>query len=170
MKKYYIILLVFYMTYWANAQNEPCPPTGVTTNPQNPQNPQSPFYSNHFDWTTPFYDVFFEGGNTTTMGNPFASNQGAMRDLDEGDTYFHEDGWELVFVDFGLNRSGQPLASGEGSGQLWFMLYNKYRSIIRVFTSISDEKAQNNLIQIKLGLNNTGYNTAIFSGIDKVQL
>ncbi len=114
MKKYYIILLVFYMTYWANAQNEPCPPTGVTTNPQNPQNPQSPFYTNHFDWTAPFYDVFFEGGNTTTMGNPYASNQGAMRDLDEGDTYFHEDGWELVFVDFGLNRSGQPLASGEG--------------------------------------------------------
>jgi hypothetical protein len=168
MKYFLTVAFIIVTIFGVKGQEEPCPPNGVYTDPQDPINPQHPEYVNHFDWMTPFYDVYAEGGVVDQVRNPYLTNQGAVQNLFDSDDFKTEDGWELVYVDFGLTRDGEPHAPGEGSGHLWFMLYNKHRSIIRVFTSIFDERDNTNLISIKLSSSGQ-YATALLGAIDKTQ-
>lgn len=167
MKKLYSIILIL-SVFLLTAQEKPCPPSGITTNPSAPLNTEHPNYTNDFfDWTEEFYDVHFVGGATTTQANPYTVNNGGVTGLYLTGDYEPEDGWELIYVDLGKDKNGLVLPSPVRSGQLFFVLYNKYRSILRVFVAI-DELAQNNLTEIELSLQGD-YNTALLASSEKVR-
>lgn len=165
---FYTLLFLLSVAMPLIAQDEPCPPTGVTTDPDEPVNNQhSDYINDHFDWTEELYDVYFAGGNIIVQANPYTANNGGVTNLYLTGDYEPEDGWELLYVDFGFDKDGNLLPSPVRSGQLFFVLYNKYRSFIRVFMAI-DELDQNNLIEVKLDMLGA-YNTALLASIDKVQ-
>ena len=89
-------------------------------------------------------------------------------DLDDGDNDFKpEDGWELVYMDLGVDSDGSPL-SGR-SGHIWFVLYNRYRSFMRFFVAIADQIGPHQMLEIELSFEPGGYYSALFSSLDKVQ-
>lgn len=168
MKKIYSLLITIGLALPLASQEEPCPPTGITTNPDEPVNGLHPNYINdYFDWRKEDFEVDFAGG-IDRQSNPYNSNNGGVAEfLYRTDDFEPADGWELLYVDFGLDKFGNPLPSGAKSGQLILVLYNKYRSIIRVFAAI-DELDQNTLIEMELFVEGD-YNTALLASIDKVQ-
>lgn len=167
MKRIFILLLIVGFTASLLAQEHPCPPNGIITNPDNSVNNLHPDYRNvFFDWTKEVYDVDF--GLINEQGNPYSSNNAGVYHLYNTGDYQPADGWELLYVDFGLDKLGEPLPSGSKSGHLIFILYNKYRSIVRIFVAI-DEKDQNNLCEIELSMEGSQYTTAVLGSVDKVQ-
>jgi hypothetical protein len=168
MKNYYTILFLMVIFSPLGAQQIPCPPTGVMTDPSGPVNNQHPNYQNNFfDWTQNPYDVNFVGGAVQQQANPYFANNGGVTSLYGTDDFEPEDGWELLYVDLGLDKMGNPLLPPAASGQLFFVLYNKFRSIIRVFVAI-DQLNQNNLTEIELEIEGD-YNTALLGSVNKVQ-
>ncbi|QNL21024.1 T9SS type A sorting domain-containing protein [Hyphobacterium sp. CCMP332] len=168
MKNYYAILFLMVISSPLAAQQIPCPPTGVMTDPSNPVNNQHPNYlNNFFDWTQDPYNVNFVGGAVQQQANPYNVNNGGVTSLYGTDDFEPEDGWELLYVDLGLDKLGNPLLPPTASGQLFFVLYNKFRSIIRVFVAI-DQLNQNNLTEIVLEIEGD-YNTALLGSVNKVQ-
>lgn len=161
-----VLLMIIGIMARGIAQEQPCLPNNITSNPNNPVNNIHPFYVNYFDWTQGEYDVSW--GNIGQMTNPNWVTNGDAKDLFDLNDYLPDDGWELVYVDLGLDRFGNPLPQGIASGQMWFILYNKYRAILRVFVAI-DQLDPNNLIEVELSIPSGSYNTAIFASTDKVK-
>lgn len=94
------------------AQEIPCPPTGVTTNPDAPRNNIEPqvlhqMHVNVFDWRNLDFDTRL--GPTSPLiqiVNPNYDPNGATSHLGLQRDYQPEDGWELLYVDLGMDRSG----------------------------------------------------------------
>lgn len=168
MKKLHTLLLFYALALPLAGQDEPCTPTGVTTNPDEPINDLHPFYRNeYFDWRLSEYDAQLDENELIRrMTNPNEYPGGGVYHLADAGDYLPEDGWELLSVDLGLDRNGNWNPQGAG-GEIYIILYNKYRSLIRVFVAIA-EVPENNLVEIILRMNG-GYNTALFASIDKVQ-
>ena len=161
-----IMVLIFAIIQKLVAQEIPCNEKEITTNPDAPINDQHPNYLNNFDWrVSPFNAYYFD--QHRTQSNPYVTGQGGVNDLFGHDDYKVEDGWELLYVDLGYDREGN--ISEQRSGNLIIILYNKYRSFIRVFTSITQISTAD-LIEIEFQIPPTSsYRTAILSSIDKVQ-
>ncbi|MDR9443232.1 MAG: hypothetical protein RI842_10990, partial [Schleiferiaceae bacterium] len=152
----------------------PCSPTGVTTNPNNPQNPIPGHadFINWFDWTQSRFIFSVDNDNFTTssLQSPFYINEGAT-------SHFYvtpenpadnkpENGWELVSFHMGVDKDGDYDA--ENMGDIYFILYNKYRSLLRVFVAI-EQNRDGNLIDIELRFKDKAYKTALFGALDEVQ-
>lgn len=58
--------------------------------------------------------------------------------VDENNSIYPEDGWELISFQLGLDKLGNP--DPERIGQAYFILYNKYRSILRIFVAIEQDQ------------------------------
>ena len=130
MKRIIFLCCLAYGSLTAQSETPiPCPPNGVTTNPDNPVNPihneNTPStvdenqytntydFRNWFDWTLPNYPLFFDSeatNPTTFIRNPFMLNTGQISELYDQDRqdYFPEDGWELVSFHLGVDlNTGQ---------------------------------------------------------------
>ena len=97
---------------------------------------------------------------TLSMGSPFinGTNTDDMVNITDGLDYKPEQGWVLLAKDFGV-ISG----SNANNATPYFMLYNKYRSIVRVFmyygnSSINVNKAS---VILKWGNASTNYNSLL---------
>lgn len=102
MKSLFTIILIGIFSFLVTAQEAPpCPPTGVTTNPENPSNTIEPsglhqmHQNDFFDWTALEYETqlgqFFPTG---IMINPNHDPNGATRHLGLEPDYLPEDGWD----------------------------------------------------------------------------
>lgn len=93
------------------------------------------YYPVKFNWTAnqryPLNSYLLPNFNDYT--NPFFNNDGEYTEqfLDDKDIYSLQ-GWELIRRNFGFLDNGDPNACGYP----WFILYNKYRGLLRVFVSI----------------------------------
>jgi hypothetical protein len=173
MKLTFTIFVYQLLIFSSIAQQVPCPPTGVTTNPDAPSNTIAPqslhqmHENDFFDWRELIYDVQLGSSlPPTSIINPNYDPNGATNHLSLNPDYLPEDGWELLYVDLGLDRDGNwnPQSS---AGDLYLILYNKYRGIIRVFVAIV-AAGQNSMVEMQLKMYG-GNNTALFASIDKVQ-
>lgn len=165
MKKILLLFSLYFILANTFAQEPPCTPEGISTDPNNPVNPIDPDFVNYFDWTTYMYAVDEEWEDSGEMINPNEHHNAGVLNLFGEKDYYPEDGWELVYVDLGLNRFGDQWDNR--SGQIFFILYNKFRSILRVFVGL--DVAPANLIEIELNQPDVGYQTALFAAMDKVQ-
>lgn len=148
------------------SQEIPCQEKGITTNPDYPVNEHHPNYSNTFDWRTNFFNGYYFNSMNPNIPNPYITNQGGVQSLYGTDDYKTEDGWELLYVDLGLDKFGE--IAPYRSGNLVIVLYNKFRSIVRVFVAIT-QISPSNLLEIKFQISEESpYYTAIFSPADKV--
>lgn len=123
----------------ASAQN--CAPNNISTNPAAPVNNQRPSMTNTFDWTQMDYPLnirhiyngygsirspFFDSDNSIISGlyDPIPGPKDYLPD---------EDGWELIKRDFGFEASGVEVNNP------YFILYNKYRGLLRLFIARGDQ-------------------------------
>ncbi len=167
MKKHFLVTgVLFCACTFLRAQQPPCLPNGVLTNPASPVNPQHPGYANFFDWTDGWYDYYLNG-NRGLKVNPYYSGVSGVIDLYGDNDFKPEDGWELVYMDLGVDSDGSPL-SGR-SGHIWFVLYNRYRSFMRLFVAIANPISLHSMLEIELSFEPGGYYSALFSSLDKVQ-
>ncbi len=143
----------------------PCPPNNITTNPAEPLNPGNPNYINPFDWTSPLYFVRFDGA-LDSIANPNSSGWPGVSHLRSAQDFNSVDGWELLRYDTGLKPDG-TVDLGR-SGHLFLIMYNKYRSIIRVFVLL-DSRFDNRFLEISLGFSTSIKQTALFSALSPVQ-
>ena len=163
MKRIIFLCCLAYGSLTAQSETPiPCPPNGVTTNPDNPVNPihneNTPStvdenqytntydFRNWFDWTLPNYPLFFDSeatNPTTFIRNPFMLNTGQISELYDQDRqdYFPEDGWELVSFHLGVDKEGNP--DPETIDDAYMILYNKYRALLRVFVAIDQDQPGN---------------------------
>ena len=107
----------------------------------NPPNPIPAWYTPNWDWldnntiNPNNYDARIQGGNAY-MGSPFVNNTTTtdMTHINDAGDYLREQGWVLLAKDFGIPyilNGPPPLDVGDATP--WFMLYNKYRSVVRLF-------------------------------------
>ncbi len=144
MKKLFTLLLsIFPFTLISQT----CEPNGISTNPTNPTNPTAPStaYINNFNWFQQAVNgVLFDMPLNNMSGyypisamlNPYnpsnlLCNYLEEADLDNLDVY-PEDGWELLFFNLGTFPNGSSYASANNNVP-YIMLYNKYRSTLRIF-------------------------------------
>jgi hypothetical protein len=160
--------IIFLSWFASRSQEVPCPPTGVTTDPTNPQNPITGHtdFINWFDWTNSDYRTLYDNDNTGYIRNPYFARAGATSTFYDNPDYKPEDGWELVSFNLGLDKDGN--LDPERIGQAYFILYNKYRSILRVFVAIEQDQP-GNIIDIELRFADVAYKTALFASLDEVQ-
>src|ERR1700741_4758037 len=81
-----------------------------------------------FDWTSKANGNWTAYINTATpypMLSPFVNTNGALNDIEASTDYTKENGWILMKKNFGCEAGYQSYP--------YFILYNKYRSIARLF-------------------------------------
>jgi hypothetical protein len=130
---------------------QPCD-RGISTDPDAPVNPQCPTQVNTFDWRTEMLPV---SGNVPTppgippiteLRSPFWEDESpSMSFLAEPNyTTYHdfevEEGWEILFMDMEYRPN---------KNYVYFILYNKYESFIRVFTTQAQLGSPNNTTAVK---------------------
>lgn len=157
-----------------------CPTTGISTNPDNPVNNQNPNYVNDFfDWRNNTFPVNSNNVNATQIISPYSPNGNLNSntiDLSITKDYLPEDGWELIAWDMGfdedMNLDNPP------AGNVHFILYNKYTSILRIFVAGKDNNAYNsarisiNIISESINFNDIAQPSLLqdpnnISGLDK---
>ncbi len=167
MKKHFLVTgVLFCACTFLQAQQPPCLPNGVLTNPASPVNPQHPGYANFFDWTENRYNIYINGQDDDII-NPYHAYHAGVFNLNGDNDFKPEDGWELVYMDLGVDSDGSPL-SGR-SGHIWFVLYNRYRSFMRFFVAIPNQISTHQMLEIELSFEPGRYYSALFSSLDKVQ-
>nr|WP_315258028.1 T9SS type A sorting domain-containing protein [uncultured Flavobacterium sp.] len=143
MKK--LVLLMFFIRAIAVGQ---CI-NGTTTNPIDPKNPAFPNYLNHFNWensTTFKYNTTYQPNSYTP--NPFLSNQSAFQDIALQQDYKAENGWEAIAYNIGYDNNNNALQAPPQ--HTYFLLYNKFRGILRVLVKWSGVPSTFNNAQLTL--------------------
>lgn len=150
MKFNYIwVLLCLLVQQQTQAQ---CEPKGITTNPHAPVNAEIPPYRNtFFDWTKDRYDAKFSTYSQSSVYSPFTNNNYQNENIDaliQSKDYLPEDGWELI--DWNMGYEEDLSESLSKSHYLHFALYNRYRSIMRVFVAGKDPSQRYNSVSIEM--------------------
>ncbi len=179
MKKLLLALYFFSVPLFCKSQ---CylQPNGVTTDPrnnfQNAENPVDPIYTNQFfDWT----QDYFHNLNWQNTSGPTSANQphnlpdNSTAFIYNNDDFMPENGWELLRFNKGYINYWED---DEGIGtpnttnnSVYFILYNKYRSLIRVYFMISPSQADYDYFRVNLKFKDIQMNrTAILSSAEKV--
>lgn len=147
MKNYQFILwaICLFVCQPFLSQNN-CDPKGITTDPDNPVNTELPYYRNDFfDWRTEFFDVNSNFIGASQVYSPYSTNLNNNSNtlgLAVAKDYDPEDGWELMAWDMGFDEDNQP--ESPAAGNIHFILYNKYTSVLRIFVAGQDANAYNN--------------------------
>ncbi len=130
---------------------QPCD-HGISTDPDAPVNPQCPTLINTFDWRTEMLPVTQSAPGLPSVPpnneirSPFWEDESpSMSFLAEPFyTTYHdfevEEGWEILFMDMEYRPN---------KNYVYFMLYNKYESFIRVFTTQAQLGSPNNTTAVK---------------------
>jgi hypothetical protein len=120
-----------------NVPESGCEPVGISTNPDDYQNPYDPQATKKWDWRTQDYTMYLTNtsgtpGTPVTIVNPFYDQSGNPNTFFLADAFDKdfkwEDGWELLYKKFGTESQGVITP--------YFMLYNKYSGVVRVFVNI----------------------------------
>jgi hypothetical protein len=166
------ILLTIAISVSLTAYGQDCDDYTFSTHPTTAVNEQDPYHINlDFDWTAQTFD-FYNLGNWGTGSLPFYQTSGNpyIAHLHESQDSDPDDGWELLFYDFGtqikLNNNGDPVidavtnayeletvATTEATNPL-FVLYNRYTGIARVFARIEQQYAGYSMARIRLYFEN----------------
>jgi hypothetical protein len=111
--------------------------------------PARPYYGPDWDWRAPTFTMYMTRfyPNAFTLESPFHA-ENTTRDNENisffsspyGKDYDPKDGWEFIQKDFGENNRFVT--------HPYFILYNKYRGLMRIFAAIGEVHA--------------GYNRAVF--------
>jgi|GEM_PF-2028231 len=118
-----------------------CPENTVTTDPDNYENDYDPYDSRKWDWMQPTYELYvLQNQPPVIMNSPFYDanqrpNIDHLNDMTKPDNttfrdYLPEDGWELLFRNFGSFTQAQPTPH--------FLLYNRFTGIIRAFVLVAN--------------------------------
>jgi Secretion system C-terminal sorting domain len=133
MKK--IVLLLLFVSAIAVGQ---CV-NGTTTNPLAPTNPAFPNYLNHFNWeNSPVFKYNVPVQPNSFTPNPFFSNQPEFQNIALQQDFKSVNGWEAIAYNLGYDNNNNALQAPKA--QTYFLLYNKYRGILRVLVKWSDVK------------------------------
>ena len=150
------LLSSFAATAQISAQTVPCPPIGIRTDPRYANNPGG--QPNTFNWYYGNYQPgTYEGAryrlNSPAPGvgqdylelpwlqptNPNMSRFNGKIDTPGG-------GWELIRRDLGYDDAGNPANTTNPT----LIIYNRYNSILRVFTAVGLQKPNFQFAEIKL--------------------
>jgi Secretion system C-terminal sorting domain len=133
MKK--IVLLLLFVSAIAVGQ---CV-NGTTTNPLAPTNPAFPNYLNYFNWeNSPVFKYNVPVQPNSFTPNPFFSNQPEFQNIALQQDFKSVNGWEAIAYNLGYDNNNNALQAPKA--QTYFLLYNKYRGILRVLVKWSDVK------------------------------
>ena len=158
----------------------------ISTNPANPTNNERPVMTNYFDWKAQNLQVYHPAGGyvgaVSPMLNPFHTDfeylsnlnyfkiDYASRTPDKLD-FFSEDGWELIKKGNGYAMDEiTQLANSENRIGPYFILYNKYKSQLRVLASFSNiglNQAMYTNLQIKKPNSSDAFYSALLSKYTK---
>lgn len=191
MKKILFLTLLSIALYVNKIQAQfPCG-NYTTTNPNAPVNNQQyePYFQNDhflntFDWYAHTQNTIdgwqyenmgdFFGQQSGVFPSPF-SIQGVSPDYDyllDGGTeadYFYEDGWELLFMNMGQYPDGTILNASEMTLSTipYVILYNKYKSTIRVFGKTTTDITNSTFkaVEVKIAFRNSKV-SGLFSILD----
>lgn len=146
-----------------------CDFNNISTDPSQPLNSLHSDYANQFfDWTKINYENINWDNNDNWIRNPFHITSGQVSHFSNTYDYLPEAGWELISYNFGYKLNGSTAISN--NKHIYMILYNKYRSIIRVFVSLGNNIPEAySLSSIQLRFPSTSFNTALFSAIERFQ-
>jgi hypothetical protein len=150
----------------ASAQAAPCPPAGIRTDPAVATNPSGQL--NTFNWYYGNYQPATYNGTRYRLNSPAP---GVAQDYLElpwlqptnpnmsrfnGKIDNPGDGWELIRRDLGYDDAGNPANTTNPT----LIIYNRYTSVLRVFTAVGLQKPNFQLAEIKLFFDATSANKA----------
>ncbi len=160
------------------AQNDVCPPNGINTDPDNSTNPSAPnpLFINEMSWfsqavNNEFFDIpiydFSAYYPISSMLNPYSEDNELSAYLSNSDLVqldiLPEDGWELLFINLGYYPDLTQLSTlNESIGHPnipYIILYNKHRSILRIFANIKFTGFQYEQVEVKLS-HSESYNSS----------
>lgn len=167
MKYKYIILLLLILGIvhhsWGQSN---CTPNGISTNPETPINPIIQSNSNctdvlnYFDWTDQYFSTpQYDNNGTNIVESPFYNEDNSFLEHISwhtqygGPNYHPEDGWELLKENITETDAGVDF--------IYFILYNKFSSTIRVFGAFEQKNQDYNYYVIKLGFSDKENMTAL---------
>lgn len=143
MRKNYLATLLFSMLITLNYAQ--CIPAGITTDPSSPVNTQNTDYINDFfDWQTEHFQVNSSFINASQVLSPYSPNLNLNSNtlhLSNNLDNSPDGGWELIAWDFGIDEDG--VFENPAAGNIHFILYNKYTSLLRIFVAGQDNSAYN---------------------------
>ncbi|RTQ51398.1 T9SS type A sorting domain-containing protein [Hymenobacter gummosus] len=145
----------------AFAQQAPCPPVGIVTDPSGPAtNPGG--VPNSFNWYFGDYQPTLYNGrrytlNAPVIGQPYIElpwQQPLNVNMErfQGKNDVPADGWELVRRDLGFDDNGNPANTRNPT----VLLYNRFTGVLRVFVACGDVKAAHQLAEVKLTFSTAG--------------
>lgn len=165
-------LFILFFLCSASMLSQVCEPNEISTDPDNPINGVAPDskFKNAFNWfqqtvggqlmNIPIYDLnsFY---SITEMLNPYHEDNELCYYLDKANIedldIYPEDGWELLFINLGyypdLTLLDDVSESSETPNAPYIVLYNKYRSIVRVFANIRFAQTNYDEVEVILGFN-----------------
>jgi len=131
-----------------------CPVNTVSTNPASYSNSSDPTGARSWNWMTEDYTIYYTQNGQGTTGFPVAvrspfyeliSNPNTLHFVDPViKDFLPADGWELLSRNFG--------SSAQGINNPYFMLYNRYTGIIRVFANLRNSgNVSANIASVTLG-------------------
>ena len=150
----------------ATAQMAPCPPAGIRTDPAAATNPGGQL--NTFNWYYGNYQPSAYNGRMYTLNSalpgvgqpyielPWLQPNNPVMDRFNGKIDTPGDGWELIRRDLGYDDAGNPVKTTNPT----LILYNRYTSILRVFTAVGDLQNGYSFAEIKLYFGQTATNKA----------
>lgn len=139
-----------------------CPINTITTDPDNYQNASDPSQNLKFDWRLASWNGYRPGTPSPVLyqiTSPFFDNNGNPNISDLAlvatKNYSPADGWEFIARNFGTTL--------QGTDAPWFVLYNRYNGVLRLFIQINSNFTTVQAASVILRFTQ-GYNTsALFS-------
>lgn len=168
----YLISAVHYVTaQTVTIPDNGCPINTLSTDPNNYQNSSDPNGSRLWNWMTEDFSVYYtaDGQGTTgflaTLRSPFyalVSNSNILHFTDPvNKDYKPSEGWELMARNFGT--------STQGVANPYFILYNRFTGVIRVFVNIRNTGNQAvNAATLAMRFAPNSYKTALFNNLGTI--
>lgn len=146
-----------------------CPINTVSTDPNNYSNAYDPNNERQWDWMAPTYQMYVVTGQPPiTMNSPFYDinqrpNIDHLNDVAKPDgspflDFLPEDGWELLYRNFGSTTQAQFSPH--------FLLYNRYTGMIRAFVLVTNFNSVGQTATVTLSFKGDGsayYQTALLN-------
>lgn len=150
----------------ALAQTVPCPPAGIKTDPAVAVNPGG--QPNTFNWYYGNYQPSVYNGKMYKLNSPYPGvgqdyiempwlqPTNPVMDRFQGLIDKPSDGWELIRRDLGYDDAGNPVKTTNPT----LILYNRFTSMLRVFTAVGDLQNGYQFAEIKLKFGTAATNKA----------